>query len=418
MFASFGAAIMLRFWRQREGATAVAFSLGAVPVLLFAGATLDWVTMINQRNDLQSAIDAAVLNGARSLNAQDKDWSKRAHDTFVSNAPFAASARRTFNATGPEVRGEATYTMPTAFGGLFGKAQTEISVSAAATMTVPQTGACILVLEPTNRGVLMNSGSRIESNCGLQVNSRSSEALFVNSGARVTTPSNKVVGSARINSGGQIEKAAEEKSPVVPDPMASLAAPAIGAPRPNVVVNSNQTVTLQPGTHGVVNVNSRGTLILAPGTHVFTTHLNIGSNSTIEGNGVTLFFANNGGKFQINSNATSKLRAPTSGPYKGVLFFQARNNQEQFIINTNAALEWFGLIYIPDGELLINSHANVADLTSDIAVITDQMIVNGGSRLNIKRTMPACGTSQWLPSGLSALCTGGGGGATGLRLIR
>lgn len=411
---------MKRIRSHRGGSSAVVFALGAVPLLFVATVTLDLVGMINQRNDLQSALDAAVLNGARAMHLQDQRWRDRADGTFVGNMPAAKDAVRTFTAKGPEVHGEARYRMPTWFSGLIGKKESELVVTAAATMVSPQAGGCILVTESVSRGVLMNSGGQINSNCGLQVNSTSSEALFVNSGARVRTPATKVVGKVRANNGADIDKPAEENAPVIQDPLKTLAQPSVGAPGPNVIVDAGTTRTLAPGTHGVVNINSNGRLILSPGVHVFTTHFNIGSNATLEGDGVTLFFANGGGKFQVNANATTKLKAPTNGVYRGVLFFQGRGNTEQFIINTNASLEWFGVIYIPDGELLINSHANVAALKSDIAVITNTLIVNSGSRLNIERTMGACGASPYLPSAVSALCAvgGGAGGQTGLRLIR
>jgi hypothetical protein len=137
---------------------------------------------------------------------------------------------------------------------------------------------------------------------------------------------------------------------------------------------------------------------------IFTTHLNNGAGATLEGDDVTLFFRTGGGKVQVHSNSKMHVKAPDSGLYKGVLFFQGRGNSEQFIINTTADLDLDGLIYVPDGEFLINSNATISPVTGDVAAIVNRILINSGSTLHIDRDIGACGASTRLPDLVTAMC--------------
>ncbi len=54
-----------RLWADREGQTAMIFGLAAIPMMLMAGAAIDFSRAATQHNNLQQASDAAVLSATR-----------------------------------------------------------------------------------------------------------------------------------------------------------------------------------------------------------------------------------------------------------------------------------------------------------------------------------------------------------------
>jgi hypothetical protein len=221
----------IKKWRElarcRDGGTAVTFAMASAPLLIGAFVALEFASVNNARCDMQEALDAAVLVGARANSGGDSDWERKARDAFKANFDYGQNPTLTLTLDGAIVRGLATQVHRTALGGSLGAGALEMGVRAAAAVGAPAAAdGCILVLEPTARGVLMNSNSRIESNCGIHVNSaHTTEAVMVNSNADLLTPDTKIVGKLRTNSGANVDSPAQEDQPVVADPMTGLAEP-------------------------------------------------------------------------------------------------------------------------------------------------------------------------------------------------
>jgi Flp pilus assembly protein TadG len=84
-FTKTAARIAKRFAKAERGSTAVIFALTLVPILVAAGAAMDFVSFYNQRNHLQSALDAGALAGATAKDASNAQRIKIATDSFKAN---------------------------------------------------------------------------------------------------------------------------------------------------------------------------------------------------------------------------------------------------------------------------------------------------------------------------------------------
>jgi hypothetical protein len=134
------------------------------------------------------------------------------------------------------------------------------------------------------------------------------------------------------------------KAPYVADPYASVPAPSVGS------CSSGSGSELNPGTYcgltlqGNVTLNS-GVYVISGGT------LKINASANVTGTGVT-FFLTNGATLQINGNATLNLSAPTSGSYKGLVFYGDRTQATaKNTINGTASSNITGAIYFPSQEV-------------------------------------------------------------------
>jgi Flp pilus assembly protein TadG len=448
-----------RFATNRAGNVGVIFAVGALPMMGTISAGMDLVRAQSVRTELQGAIDASALAAARARADGRSNWNATAQEAFKSNLSLSATATASLTDAGWKIDGVASVEMPTTFSGLFNLPALTVRAAASAAYgaapgsssntppasTPPgsassndpsgggggasggggdaqpppeslngQSGsggsatgfaACILVTHPSMQSAIhMNSGSRIETNCGVQVNSNDRDAIWINSGARLESPANRVGGGVNTNNGGQISAPPQTYQPALEDPLANLAEPTTGASCTGVTVNSGQTLTLNPGAYcGHFNVNSGATLYLRPGTYVFSTHVNVNAGASINGEGVTLFFAP-GGMLQANSGSRWTLSAPTSGTYRGILVFYARNNSTDLILNSAVQDEFNGVIYAPASRLLINSGM---DLDSDVALIVNNIHING--RITIGRPMGSCGASATMAPQLQTGCSVTGG---------
>jgi hypothetical protein len=137
--------------------------------------------------------------------------------------------------------------------------------------------------------------------------------------------------SPTVTGGGLVTPTPYVGSTTLADPLAYVTAPsATGSCTSTSYSATNATVTLNPGTYckGLTLTNS--TVTLNPGLYVITGGANW-TNSTVTGNGVTLYFTSGGGasygQFQMNFSTVS-LTAPTSssnGALAGFVVFADRN---------------------------------------------------------------------------------------------
>ncbi|MDE2445027.1 MAG: VWA domain-containing protein [Alphaproteobacteria bacterium] len=74
-----------RIAKAERGSTAVIFALSLMPILVAAGAAMDFVSFYNQRNQLQAALDAGALAGATAKGATNAQRVTIATDTFKAN---------------------------------------------------------------------------------------------------------------------------------------------------------------------------------------------------------------------------------------------------------------------------------------------------------------------------------------------
>lgn len=100
------------------------------------------------------------------------------------------------------------------------------------------------------------------------------------------------------------------------------------------------------------SLNFRGSVTFAPGVYVFEGgNLYIGGGVTVTGNQVS-FFLNRGASLRV-SGATLDLSAPTSGPHKGLVLTNNRNDDvgQSIILSNSSRLA--GALYFPGSTVTI-----------------------------------------------------------------
>lgn len=259
---------------------------------------------------------------------------------------------------------------------------------------------CIYILDPADNDALKMGGtSAINASCGIYVNSTHEKAINVGSSACLNATSIKVVGGFYHNSSCPMTPTPTTGVDPVPDPLASLPAPAVGGCTQSKYEVDGVSVTASPGVYCEgITVKNGGRLTLLPGVYIISGKgLTMGGNtSRLTGSGVMIYnTSGNGYAFdRVDINAgTVQLSGPTSGPYSGILYFEDRaapSGKDVTMDNlVNSYLE--GAIYTKNNKFRLaslNSSAKFAifvvkklELTGPSVIGTDYSSLSDGSPL-------------------------------------
>jgi hypothetical protein len=164
----------------------------------------------------------------------------------------------------------------------------------------------------------------------------------------------------------------------------------------------NGTVTFAPGNHcfdGGVTVNGNTNVIAFNANFLITSgefrinangsficnnllvHINGGSGFNINGNsnnkcdGVT--FIASTGNVSWNGNPTIDFKAPTWGPYKGLLIYLPYGNSTALAINGNSQQKLSGSIIAVSSPITVSGNSGTFALTSEIIGYTVNLAGNG-----------------------------------------
>ena len=389
------------FLRCRKGGVAVTFGLSILPVGILVGAGVDYARLTTARANLQAAVDSAVLSGVSAASgSQSTVATKILTGALGDNASLLTSQLFTLNADG-SLNGTATLTIPLTFMKL---AQISARTVSAQAKAAPSTSAatttgnsvCILLKDPSaSQSLLVNSGVTIAApNCEIDVASTGSPAAMINNGSGISVAKLCVAGS-NVTTNGTAPANLSKSCTTASDPFAD-SMPAVSATSCTVSnQNYSGTVSLSPGVYcGNFNFNGNGTLNLAAGLYVFKgTRWNLNSGWTVNGTGVTLYYADANSYIQINSGVAINIAAPTSGTYANILIYEPSGlSTSSFSINGSAGHTFTGLIYLPSRNVTFNSVSTVS--SESITLVFNQMILD---QINWKfsssaKAIPAAGS--------------------------
>ena len=158
------------------------------------------------------------------------------------------------------------------------------------------------------------------------------EAALVSGSSQINAAAISVVGGISITGTSTTTPAASVGTPVVADPLASLAAPtpASCATHPTLYNAPNGTSTLLPGTYcGGISVGGIANVTFSAGLYIINGGgLSFGNSAIATGNNVTFFLTGTNANYAsvtASGASTVTLSGPTSGTYQGVLFYQDRS---------------------------------------------------------------------------------------------
>ncbi|MGP9822619.1 TadE/TadG family type IV pilus assembly protein [Salinarimonas sp. NSM] len=357
------------------GSAVIPLALVLLPVIGLAGAAVDYTRTTNVRTTIQSALDAAVLAGARAPQ-EHAAVAQRAFD--ASRVPHAAEVDARFSlGEGGRVVGEADFSVPTIFLRAVGLPAFDVGVRAEAVRGSAPTGPCVLVLDGTTpQPFLVNSGADvIAPDCEIHVRSRARPAAILNAGAVLAARRVCVAGRDIIDNGATVS-GLELGCEAADDPYAgSMPVPEVGSCDYSNGNYNGGSVTLSPGVYcGWHNFNNAPRVTLEPGLYIVKDGGWNVNGGVWRGEGVTFYFASTA-KIQFNSAMDVALSAPEGGATDGILFFETPGlARSQFILNNSVGNQLEGLIHLPSRELVMNARSRIE--ADAVTIVVDRLILN------------------------------------------
>jgi Flp pilus assembly protein TadG len=415
------------FLRQCRGSAVPTFAIALVPMVALVGAAVDYSRANNIRSQMQGALDAAVLAGARNDTAS---WIQTAQNTFTAlfqpNGSAGTAPSFVLNGNG-SFTGAASAVVTMDFLGSFGISAINVKATATAMVapTSPQSEYCLLALNLTaaqSMKVAGNGNITITApSCVMQVNSNSSDAVDLSGNANVSTTDNCFVGSLRSVDHSSISPAPDAVCKTLPDPFANYLKPSIppctyggDSGQPSFSLSGNKTVTLSPGVYcggmnfsGNVNVTfdsstNNGLFIIKDGAVTE-------SGGTFTGNGVTFFLTGSGAGLQMSGQANWHLVAPIGGPMAGFVIFLDPNGPSGAAaassqLSGQSELYFEGVVYLPKQLVTITGTAEAFAPSPWTSFIADNFQITGNGSIVIHNDTSL--TSVPIPAGLK-MRTGG-----------
>ncbi|MEE8272901.1 MAG: hypothetical protein V3R98_14410 [Alphaproteobacteria bacterium] len=381
------------FLRDRSGGVFI-YTAIILPLLIgVAGLSIDVVIWHAHSRIVRTIADAAAMAGALELVRSDGVQLQAAalSDAIVNGLDSGQGDSMTVN--NPPLGGSYTGVdavevivqrpAPMFLAQLFLGAPA--TISARAVVRVDANDTCVYALNPTvASAVKVAGGAQVVMPCGVMANSTNNRAVTVSgAGSCLDATEIRIVGDY---SGNCLIPAPTTGENPAADPLAALPPPSYD---PSCItgktkVNAGETLYLSPDHYcGAIEVSGNGTLIFQPGTYILGGGLKFNANSVVSGTDVTFYLKNTSGQSDnviIAGGADVDLRAPTTGNYAGILFFQDPNAtagvNHNFTGGSTQTLD--GILYFPTHDLSF-SGGSITD-NSPTMIIADTIHFTGGSQ--------------------------------------
>ncbi len=406
--------ILLKVRHSASGASLIYFAL-IMPVFLgFAGLGFDATLWFMEKRQLQSVADSSAITAAYSLSKGETQQAiLLAAKVDAGNNNFNVGGDYTIVVTSPPTTGEfvgltnhvmVTFTRPGVrlFTSMLGMDRTTILASATAGI-LTNGEHCILALNETRDKALEFSGtSDVTIGCGVASNSNSSEAIYLNGTAALSAdPAAQAYGdifkgaNATLDVPSPIQALSQrsenpfEGLTVPVDPVACLET------NRNVRGNEPQPVRLLPGRYcDGLSISAGADVEMEPGIYIidgdaFTmagsaSLISIASGPDPEGVAIILTGPSPAeiATVTINGGADITLKAMTSGPYKGIVFFQDPDAVYEDGINSflgGADMDLKGAVYFPNQEVRYSGGAVGDVVPGCLLLVADKVTFSGNS---------------------------------------
>jgi hypothetical protein len=404
---------------SRRGVVAVLAAVSMVGVMGIVAIALDGGVLMDDRRQVQAAVDAAALAAAGqlfhdSVTNEGLDPKGTARAVALANAAangYSNDGTRsivTVNIppTSGRFAGRASYAeviiqfnQPRAFSGIFGSGDIPVQARAVARGQWAIVNNGIICLDLNEKGALNAHGNGTVSVEGapIIVNSNHADAATrVNgSNALVSAPDLYITGGYETTGGAQIDGDVHTGTPPVPDPLRYLPPPnpadlPLGTSTSISLGGGARLYTLRPGRFpGGLNFSSKDSVILLPNAdgspgiyYMEAGGFSFSGQGSLVGTNVMIYNAptSNSHDVSISGQGAVSLSPPTSGIYKGMSIFQDRNADVPVSITGNGQFNVRGTVYAANAHVMVEGNGDLAIASQYISRTLD---VGGNGNFNV-----------------------------------
>jgi hypothetical protein len=267
-----------------------------------------------------------------------------------------------------------------------------VTSQAIAGVVVTPASSCIYVLDNGNTAGALNasgSASLTASSCDIWINSSSGSALTESGSAALSAAQIEVHGSTNISGSATATPTPTTGAAVIADPLAGLPAPAVSTTclATSYSISGTSTGSPGPGVYcggmtmsgsAVVNLTTNGVYILNGGG------LNISGSVHLTGTNVMFFLTGQHGytnaPMNLSGSAVISLTAPSTGSYRGVLFYQDRSSTyaSSNTISGSVPISGSGTFYFPSTKLNLSGSMSAGSF----ALVVWDLTVSGSATLD------------------------------------
>ncbi len=408
-----------RYIRDETGQFIVMFALFALPLVLIMGYVIDLNKALGKKTSISAALDAAALAAVIPANLTQGERAAYADEVFRKNYFGDVPVQLQIQASREQVSIVGTSSVSTLIGGVAGMDAVQVKDTATAVLTRSDI-ICVLALDPTGERAIEFKDKAVFNSpaCSVQVNSTHDLAIVSDVVIPPIAHSFCVGGISR----GEFLPLIKHACSPVADPYAKLTPPEDG---PCVDVKklkgNNDSVqivgalddivgtdtVLEPGTYckglKIEGVNIR----FSPGTYIIKGKLEFKKYAAAVGNNVTLILSGKKGTLSIEGDAQVSLKAPSTGPYAGVVFYQipdikklgkkAKLPTGKSQIKSGGGLRIIGTAYFPTQQLIITSDSSVVSQSPATSFIAYRLEFGGKSNTEIHVDHETGGIPPLLP---------------------
>lgn len=379
-----------RLFRDKRGNAGIVFALVATPLLGLVGVAVDYSNAVSIRSAMQHAVDVSALAAVKGFAPSAAMRQQTAKAVFQANltrdrlSENAVTPSVRVNSAGDRVTVSAATTEISTLAQLIGIHDTEIAATATAVRNAGYS-VCVLALNTSMPESISFSGDAelVGDNCAVHSNSDASNAIRASGAANVSALSFSSRGGH--SGGSRFTPPPLDYQSTIDDPYASLAPPAAGPCDHLNTRITNDTVVLGPGVYcGGLVFASHANVTLTPGVYVIRDGpLEIRSQSTVTGPGVTFYLTGTDAGVELRSGASVTVSAPVAGPYAGLAFFQdpASNPGHDNDIRGGASIEVVGTWYFPTQGLTVTGAGSFGVASPVVAMIADHLAFKGNGRI-------------------------------------
>jgi len=373
----------MKLFSDQRGQTTIVIALGIFTLCGMAGLAADVGTLFRVKRILQTAADAGAIAAAAEARYGDDNAAALAIATLngVTNGSNGYTVTESITASGYRV--VASQSAPTFFMKVFGL--NSMSVSATAVANNGPASGCIYALDPSGVDIGMTgSGSLNLPDCGIVINSASSNALNVTGSGSITAESVGIVGNYKVTGSGTISPHPVTGIAPAADPLAYISAPAWTSSSclsdPHFTGSTSHSIgpTISGGTvcyNGLNNTGS-GSLTLQPGVYVINGSMSSTGSGSISGTGVTVYLAPPNGSLSLTGSGSLTISAPTTGAYNGILFYEDRTDTNIMKVTGSGSSNLQGIFYAPNAALNLTGSSGTA-INADLVVHALSMTGSG-----------------------------------------